>query len=88
VDRPASSVFDAPQGADEPFCPGCGYLLTALVSRTCPECGLRLADDLSIYRPSRRPTPWSAAEPLNLLRGISWVVRRPIRTLAYGENSA
>jgi hypothetical protein len=62
--------------------------LTALVSRTCPECGLRLADDLSAYRPSRRRTPWSAAESLNLLRGISWVVRRPIRTLAYCTNPA
>lgn len=58
--QPTSTTRKAAVESDEdaPVCPHCGYLLIGLVSRTCPECGTPLADDLSIYRPSRRPPPW------------------------------
>src|SRR5437762_13931644 len=46
--------------ADAPRCPSCSYELTGLEALTCPECGTALERDFSRYRPSARPSPWSA----------------------------
>ena len=67
---------------DEPLCPSCDYPLVGLSSPRCPECGAELGADYDAHRPSRRRTPWSAAKPLPLWRGVWPVLRRPVKTLA------
>jgi hypothetical protein len=73
-------MSSAPVQLDERECTTCGYSLRGITLTNCPECGHDVHSDPAFYTPSRAPTPFSRLSVMNLLRGVVWVLFKPIKT--------